>query len=651
MTNEPKKKKNIFKNSKILNFLFFVADWLHKKIGTSLAAFVFTGYEDSQKRYEKSFFYKIFQGYEPSPVKTPARKMKKSIIVKCENGVVIRGIKNAANRILSASLRTIGMFFISLGFYSSLMYLIKVYILKDPKTMLLDLIVGIGLMALSALLIIFGKQSLYGALYGSFICNALFFKFLRFPEKGENCIASQENENRGKRAKIICFSAGLVLGVMTYFIKTPVGSLMPLCAVFAAAAALYAVLCCPEAGFLLFLVAVPFLPPGGLVVTGGGPCVLISVCYFLKLIRGKRTFEFEIFDLFVLMFCTLMFFGGAASASKGGSLRPALMYVCFTLIYFAAVNMIRSKEMIKRCVSALMFSGFFVAAYGIYQNYFGVSERIWQDSAMFANIAGRVVSTLENPNVLAEYLILVIPFMIISLFCAGSIKATAPYVVCTLFAVTCLIYTWSRGSWLGIIFALLVLFVIINKKTIVAYLGLVLLLPFAPFVLPDSIVQRITTIGNIADTSTSYRVSIWTASLKMIKDYIICGIGVGREAFQLVYPEYTLAGIESAPPSHNLYLQLCVELGLGGLVVFLLVVFFFLQYCFTTIKKANEKYIKLLAAGGLCAVGGFLLNGFTDYVWYNYRVYLMFWLIISITTAVCRFGKKNQSSDEAGGMI
>jgi len=648
LTNEPKKKKkNIFKTSIILKFLFFVADWMHRKIGAGFAAFMFTGYENSMKRYEKSFFYKTFQGYEPSRVKIPVRKLKKSIIGKCERSVAIRGIKKAVDRILSANLGTVGMFFASLGFYSSLMYLIKVYVQKDPGTMLIDLIAGIALTAFSALLVIFGKQSLYDSLYGSFICNALFFKFLRFPEKSESPkIASGRNP---RTIKIICFSLGMAIGIMTYFIKTPLGSLTALCAAFAAAALLYSVLCCPEAGLLLFLAAVPFLPPGGLVLTGGGPCVLISLCYFLKLIRGKRTFEFGILDFFVLLFCALIFFGGAVSVAKSGSLRPALMYLCFTLIYFAAVNMIRSKEMIQRCVSALMFSGVIVAAYGIYQNYFGVADRTWQDSSMFSDISGRVVSTLENPNVLAEYLILVIPFMIVSIFIAGSAKKAAPYAAYTLLAAVCLIYTWSRGSWIGIIFALLMLFVIMNKKAIVAYLGILLLVPFAPAVLPNSIVQRIATIGDIADTSTSYRVSIWQATMKMIKDHMFWGIGVGQPAFKLVYPEYSLAGIENAPHSHNLYLQICVELGIVGLAVFLLAAFFILQYCFTAIKKTEEKYIKLLAAGGLCAVAGFLLNGFTDYVWYNYRVYLMFWLVVSITAAICRFGQKNQIPDNADG--
>ena len=648
MTNDSKKKKkNIFKSSKILGFLFFVADWLYRKIGVSISAFIFTGYENCRKYYERSLFYKLFQGYKPSPVKNLTGKFKKSVINKCENSAVINGIKNFADHILSASLSTVGMFFISLGFYSSLMYLLKVYILQKPETMLADLIVGIALIFVSVLLISFGKQSLYEAVYNSAICNALFFKIFGFPEKRENQEKQSENINYNlKKINVICFFIGMTLGILTYFTESPLGSVAAVCIAIAGIAVLYAILCYPEAGFLLFLFAIPFLPAGNLVVTGAMPCILVTGCYFLKLIRGKRTFSFEILDLFVLMFAILTFTGGAVSVSKTGSIRPAMIYLCFILFYFTAVNIIRSKEMIKRSVSILMFSGFLVAAYGIYQNYFGVGNQTWQDEDMFSNISGRVVSTFGNPNVLAEYLILIIPFVIVSLFIANNMRNRMPFAIYICFTMACLVYTWSRGSWLGIIFAALILFIVINRKAIVAYLGVLLLVPFAPVVLPENIIQRFTTIGNIADSSTSYRVSIWQASVNMIKDYFISGIGVGIEAFKLVYPGYALAGIEGAPHSHSLYLQVCVELGAIGLLVLIFIIFFFIQYCFTAIKKSGEKYVKLYIAAGMCAGAGFLLNGFTDFVWYNYRVYLMFWLAVAITVAVCRFSLKNYAPND-----
>ena len=37
------------------------------------------------------------------------------------------------------------------------------------------------------------------------------------------------------------------------------------------------------------------------------------------------------------------------------------------------------------------------------------------------------------------------------------------------------------------------------------------------------------------DGSTAYRVSIWMSTLSLIKDFWICGIGTGSDAFSLVY--------------------------------------------------------------------------------------------------------------------
>ena len=544
------KRKNILKSSAILNFLFYIADTMYKKIGLSAAAFVFTGYEVCERYYEKSFFYKTFQGYEPGIIKNSVRKLKKFIVLRCENSIIINLIKSFVDNILAMNLTTLGMFFMSFGLYSSIMYFLKIYVLDKDDVMLIDLIAGVILIVCAALLCMnLKKQTLYDAIYCSFICNKLIFGFLGFPEKREKIFEDLMHRNiyeSTKNKNIVCFAIGMVLGILTYFITSPVGAVLAICVVIAGISVAYAILSYPEAGFLVILFIVPFLPPGNLIITGAMPCILVSGCYFLKLIRGKRAFNFEIFDLFVLMFCILLLFSGIISVSKTGSIRPMMMYLCFTMMYFTIVNIIRSKEMIKRSVICITLSGFLVAAYGVYQNYFGVIDQTWQDEEMFKEISGRVVSTLENPNVLAEYLILIIPFIIVSIFTVNMLKERIPHIIYLIFTAGCLILTWSRGSWLGFIAACLILFAVMYRKAIVAYFAILFAVPFAPLVLPENVIQRFTSIGDIADSSTSYRLSIWQATIKMIRHYIVEGIGIGAEAFQLVYPEYALAEIGRA---------------------------------------------------------------------------------------------------------
>ena len=54
----------------------------------------------------------------------------------------------------------------------------------------------------------------------------------------------------------------------------------------------------------------------------------------------------------------------------------------------------------------------------------------------------------------------------------------------------------------------------------------------------------------------------------MIAAYWLTGIGPGTAAFNQVYPRFMIAGTP-AIHSHNLYLQLALELGVPGLLAFL----------------------------------------------------------------------------------
>lgn len=58
----------------------------------------------------------------------------------------------------------------------------------------------------------------------------------------------------------------------------------------------------------------------------------------------------------------------------------------------------------------MLLSSLLVSLIGVLQYVTGSADSLWQDTTMFSDISGRVVSTFANPNVLAEYLILMLPF-------------------------------------------------------------------------------------------------------------------------------------------------------------------------------------------------------------------------------------------------
>ena len=175
------------------------------------------------------------------------------------------------------------------------------------------------------------------------------------------------------------------------------------------------------------------------------------------------------------------------------------------------------------------------------------------------------------------------------------------------------------------------------------WLGVIALLA-APFVVSQSVITRFTSIGDTKDTSTSYRVYIWMGTFNMLKDYWLCGIGLGTDAFNMIYPHYSYASIV-APHSHNLYLQLLVENGILGLVTFLVMMVAYFRTVISKITKQKRFLQKAVITALTAGVFGYLVQGLFDNVWYNYRVFYMFFAVIGLTMAAVNASKKEEADD------
>ena len=75
----------------------------------------------------------------------------------------------------------------------------------------------------------------------------------------------------------------------------------------------------------------------------------------------------------------------------------------------------------------------------------------------------------------------------------------------------------------------------------------------------------------------------------MLKEYAWGGVGFGSSAFAEVYPLYAYAGIEAAPHSHNLYMQIILSMGIAGLICLLFIMLFYAQRSFEYIKNPFDQ--------------------------------------------------------------
>ena len=196
----------------------------------------------------------------------------------------------------------------------------------------------------------------------------------------------------------------------------------------------------------------------------------------------------------------------------------------------------------------------------------------------------------------------------------------------------CLILTYSRGCYLGLLFAAAVFLVLLDRRFL--FLGIIAV-ALCPLYLPESVISRFTSIGNMADSSTSYRVRIWLGSLAMLKDFGFSGVGFGSEAFNTVYPAYAMHGVH-AQHAHNLFLQILCDSGIVGLLVFLGLIVSFYRMMLTAIRHELDGRARIMQIGGVSAVSGFLVQSLTDYTFYNYRVMLLFFGMLGLCVLFAR---------------
>ncbi len=441
------------------------------------------------------------------------------------------------------------------------------------------------------------------------------------------------NETKGKSR----IAAAAVIGAMAGYIagyNIMYAALIPF-ALFALLLVLYA----PVTGVFFAVFAAPFVPTMAL----AGLCLWTGISLIIKAVSDRNfKWNFSGLGMCIILFLAVLLVSSLTSFARAGSLKVWAMYFVFVGFYFIIVNTIKTKEQLYGLLKILVISGALVALYGVMQYAFGwTTSNAWIDEEMFEDATMRVYSTLGNPNVLGEYLLMILPLAAVYMlkYKWNELSKWA-YGAIFLVLALCLVLTQSRGCWIGFMISAVIFVTFYEGK----WWGLLpVILCILPFVIPQTIVDRIMSVGNLEDTSTSYRVYIWMGTLGMMKHYWLGGIGMGEAAFSQVYPFFSYNAI-IAPHSHNLFLQLLVEAGISGLLMFVIMQVVFIKKMSIVYMRNDKKSMDSMLALALgSGVIGFLAQSMFDYTFYNYRVMAVFFMVLAIGTAL-----KN-ISDRFGG--
>lgn len=376
----------------------------------------------------------------------------------------------------------------------------------------------------------------------------------------------------------------------------------------------------------LFMVA--FMLP----LTATTYSVAIIGLTFICLILNHDRFKTEIPPALVpaVLFMATAVLAAVFSLMRVDSMKTLPLYAAYFMVFYSSALLFKDRIILKTALLFQIISALILSAYGIYQYFFvKVPTAIaWVDVKQFPELATRVYATLENPNVLAEYLVLVIPVVLGLLWAARRFSQKIFYTVILGVLILCLVLTFSRGGWLGLALAFIVFAALKEPRLLILLMALALI---SPLFLPSVVANRVASIGRLEDSSNAFRVTIWIAALRIIKDYWLTGVGLGLSAFARVYRDYMIAGTP-ALHAHNLYLEMGIEVGIAGLLAFLWMIAAGLSRALYSIRaKIRFSFIQ---AGVLGALGGHLLHGLFDYVWFSPRIVMGFWLVFGMMSAL-----------------
>lgn len=293
------------------------------------------------------------------------------------------------------------------------------------------------------------------------------------------------------------------------------------------------------------------------------------------------------------------------SVNPANSIKEIYKYLTGILLFFFAASL--NEEQKYRTVRIMVLSGFLISLLSIYQYLFGfkhllgylAKENISDPFILDYASQKRAFLPFVTPNILADYLLLIIPLTLI-------IKNTKKWIIFIILALAIFLtksVNASIGLFAGVILYLYLRKDLPNKKY---YLITLPILIFAAiFVLRQSATKE----HLLPLFSAVKRLEYWQETLTIIMRYPILGVGLGN--FNLTLSRY----------AHNTYLQICAELGIAGF----LIISYLMISVFRTQKEKNKFYIPLIIANIL-----FLLSNFLGFSFFLPEVALIWWVIIGL---------------------
>jgi putative inorganic carbon (HCO3(-)) transporter len=142
-----------------------------------------------------------------------------------------------------------------------------------------------------------------------------------------------------------------------------------------------------------------------------------------------------------------------------------------------------------------------------------------------------------------------------------------------------------------------------------------------------------TAVGGLAE-----RIEIWQRSLYAIHDFSFTGVGLGmfNRVIPLLYPYFLIPPSVDIPDAHNILLQVGVDLGAPGLIVFVAMLLCLFAMLIRLLRQREAALVWALSAGLLGSSIALLVGGLFAAVNWGVKLAFVNWLLIALAVLLHR---------------
>lgn len=364
--------------------------------------------------------------------------------------------------------------------------------------------------------------------------------------------------------------------------------------------------------FLLSILAFTF--PIAHTATIKAICIILSLTLWIIKMKIQRKWLIQKTSVDLLIILYLFF--GILSLISTVDLTITLktikkeMILNFLLFYLIVSNL-RNSSHYKLILFAILFGNIIMIFYGLYDFFLVQKGDIFSPWIRFHSLS-------SDFAFFSAYSITIFPFAFIALFYMKDKKYKIPVFLIFVFNLVALYLNHQRGAWIAAIFEYFLALFILKKwrSFVILILLLITFLYLSPsniFLHGENLMLKSDKINikEVEGTITP-RLYTWEFAIDRIKESPFLGYGLGRENFSKKYPQIKEKFGPALFHSHNLFLDITLQIGLGGLLAFLLLVLKILEIHWGIFRRSESLLTKYILLSIMIATFGFLIRNFFD---------------------------------------